>query len=138
MKISLLAAPRGLYCGECLGFQRGTYEGCRSGKGECLKYRGICKIFKCCLNERKLDFCYQCTEFPCKKFREFFETKEWYNEVTGNLRRMKEIGLNKWLKEQENRVKILKNCAKSKGIFHCSECKEQPCNKLKRKPLTPA
>ena len=138
MKISLLAAPCGLYCGECLGFQRRTCKGCRSGKGECLKYRGICKIFECCLNEKKLDFCYQCNQFPCKKFKDFFETKEWYEEVTNNLKRIEKIGLDKWLKEQEKRVKILKNCAKLKGIKHCSECKEWPCSKMKREPLKPA
>jgi len=137
MKISLLAAPCGLYCEECLAFQRGTCKGCRSGKGECLKYRGICNIFECCLNERKLDFCFQCVEFPCRNFKDFFETKEWYDEVTSNLKRMKKIGLEKWLKEQEKRVKTLKRCARSKGIFHCSECKERPCKLLKREPLKP-
>jgi len=133
-----LAAPCGLYCGECLGLERGTCEGCRSGKGECLKYRAICKIYECCVNDKRHDFCYQCLEFPCKKFKDFFETVEWYDEVTNNLKRMKEIGLKKWLKEQEKRVKILKNCAESKGFIHCSQCKEWPCDKLKREPLTSA
>ncbi len=137
-KISLIAAPCGLYCGECLGFQRGTCKGCRSGKGECLKYRKVCRIFECCLNRRKFDFCYQCSDFPCKKIKNFFDTEEWYDEVTNNQKRIKQTGLNKWLKEQEKRVKKLKNCAKSKGLFHCSECEEWPCNKLKREPLTPS
>lgn len=51
---------------------------------------------------------------------------------------MKEIGLEKWLRKQERRVEALKECAKSKRIKHCSECKEWPCKILKREPLKPA
>jgi len=138
MSISWLAAPCGLYCGECLGFQRGTCQGCRSGVGECLQYRKICGIYECCINGRRLDFCHQCHEFPCKKFNEFFQTPEWHNEVVNSLKRMKEIGLDKWLKSEEARVSSLKDCATRKGIAHCSQCKDRPCPKLKREPLTPA
>jgi len=138
MVINWLAAPCGLYCGECLGFQRGTCKGCRSGAGECLKYRKICRIYECCIAERKFDFCNQCDEFPCKKFNEFFETPAWYSEVVNNLERIKEVGVEKWLKEEETRVNSLKECASQKGVAHCSECKDWPCEKLKRPPLTPA
>ena len=132
-----LVAPCGLYCGECLGFQRGTCDGCRSGSGECLKYRKICGIFECCIIKKKLELCNQCNQFPCKKFNKFFETPEWYSEVVNNLKRIKKVGLKKWLKEQEIRVEKLKECAEEKGLKHCSQCNEWPCRYLDRPPLTP-
>lgn len=132
-----LVAPCGLYCGECLGFQRGTCEGCRSGRGECLKYRKRCGIFDCCIIEKKFDLCGECDQFPCEKFKEFFETPAWHKEVIGNLKRIKEVGVKVWLKEQEKRVDELKKCTSKKGIKHCSECKDWPCKKLQRSPLKP-
>ncbi len=131
----LLASPCGLYCGECSAFQDGTCKGCRSNLGVCLKYRKACGIYDC--DKREFDFCGECEEFPCKKFNKFFNTREWYDEVTNNLKRIKKIGLEKWLEEQEKRVNILKKCATGKGITHCSQCKDWPCKKLKRPPLTP-
>jgi len=132
-----LIAPCGLYCGECSGFQDGLCEGCLSRKGLCLKYTKICNIYSCCVDERKLSFCSECKDFPCKKFTKFFNTPVWYNEVTDNLKRIKKIGAEKFLKEQVKRVEGLIKCAREKGIEHCSKCKEWPCKKLKRPPLVP-
>ena len=53
-------------------------------------------------------------------------------------RRIKEVGVEKWLEEEETRVNSLKECASQKGVAHCSECKLWPCEKLKRPPLSPS
>ncbi len=132
-----LIAPCGIYCGECSGFQDGRCEGCLSRKGLCLKYTKICKIYSCCADERGLKFCSECADFPCDKFTKFFNTPAWYNEVVDNLKRIKNIGLERYLKEQVKRVEGLIKCATKKGIEHCSKCKEWPCKKLKRPPLVP-
>ena len=132
-----LIAPCGLYCGECKAFQNERCRGCISRKGLCLKYTKICKIYSCCAERRKLRFCGECKDFPCEKFTKFFNTLAWYNEVVNNLIRIKKIGAEKFLKEQVKRVKGLIRCTKEKRIKHCSQCKQWPCEKLKRPPLVP-
>ncbi len=133
-----LIAPCGLYCGECLGFQDGRCRGCLSRKGLCLKYTKICKIYSCCVDKKGLRICSKCKEFPCEKFTKFFDTAAWYGEVVRNLQRIRKIGIGKFLEKQVKRVSQLITCAKEKGIKHCSECKDWPCEKPKRPPLTPA
>jgi len=132
-----LIAPCGLYCGECWAFQEGKCGGCISRKGLCLKYTQICKIFSCCVEKRGLRVCGQCQEFPCKKFRAFFNTPAWYKEVIGNLRRVEKVGLREFLSEQVKRVNQLISCAREHGIAHCSQCPDWPCKLLKRPPLVP-
>jgi len=130
------ASPCGLYCRECKAVKDGLCKGCRSSQGLCLKYRKVCGIYMCA-KEKDIEFCFECTDFPCIKFKEFFKTPIWYNEVTGNLRRMKEVGVDKWVAEQEELVNVLERCSVNKGVNHCSECKEWPCNKLSKPPLVP-
>lgn len=134
-----LVAPCGLYCGECLGFQDGRCQGCLSRKGLCLKYSKICKIYDCCLNEKKIRFCNECKNFPCENF-DFFKDGEydWFSEVVTNLKIIKRVGVEKFLNIEVKRVKRLIKCANQKGISHCVECNDWPCEKLKRPPLTPA
>lgn len=132
-----LIAPCGLYCGECEAFQDRRCGGCVSRQGLCLKYTKICKIYSCCVDRRRLRFCSDCRDFPCERFSKFFNTPVWYDEVLSNLKRIKNEGVNKLLKEQVKRVKKLIKCAKEKGIKHCSQCKKWPCRKLKRPPLVP-
>ena len=134
-----LLAPCGLYCGECLAFQDKRCKGCISRKGLCLKYSKICKIFDCCINEKKSRFCNECGEFPCENFK-FFKDEEydWFSEVVKRLKEIKEIGIKNFLNKEVKRVEGLINCANQKRIKHCSECKDWPCKKLKRPPLIPA
>jgi len=135
---SKLVAPCGLYCGECLGFQDGRCGGCLLRKGLCLKYSKICKIYDCCINDRKFRFCNECSNFPCKNFKFFIDEDNWIFFVVKNLERIKKIGIQKFLNEEVKRVEGLIDCAKEKGIKHCSECKDWPCEKLKRPSLVPA
>lgn len=132
-----LIAPCGLYCGECSAFQNGGCGGCISRKGLCLKYTKICKIYSCCVEKKGLKVCSQCQEFPCEKFGAFFNTLAWYNEVVGNLKRIEEIGMEKFLAEQVKRVNRLISCAKRHNVVHCGLCKDWPCKMLKRSPLVP-
>lgn len=132
-----LVAPCGLYCGECEAFQDERCGGCISRKGLCLKYTEICKIYSCCVDKKSLRFCGDCELFPCERFANFFGTPVWYDEVVSNLKTIKNEGVEKFLKEQVNRVIKLISCAEEKEIKHCILCKWQPCEKLKRPPLVP-
>jgi hypothetical protein len=132
-----LVAPCGLYCGECLGFQDERCGGCVSRKGLCLKYSKICNIYECCVAERKHRFCSECRDFPCKKIDNFFNTPEWHTQVVTNLKQINEIGVKQFLNREVKRVIKLINCAKKRGIQHCSKCKDWPCENLSRPALVP-
>lgn len=134
-----LIAPCGLYCGECWAFQDGRCNGCISRKGLCLKYSKICNIYDCCINKKKLRFCNKCDNFPCKNFK-FFEDEEydWLSEIKKNQKKIRKFGVQNFLKEQVKRVKGLIKCANQKGIKHCAQCRNWPCEKLNRPPLVPA
>ncbi|MFC1911583.1 DUF3795 domain-containing protein [Chloroflexota bacterium] len=138
LKDENLVSPCGLYCGECLGFQDGTCGGCISRKGLCLKYSKTCNIYECCVVERKHRFCNECRDFPCGKINTFFDTPEWHDEVVHNLEQISTIGIKQFLSKQVQRVVELLNCAKKNGIKHCSQCKNWPCEKIRRQPLMPA
>ena len=61
-------APCGVYCGACPSFNK-TCLGCASEdktQDRCSKWG--CKIRNCCYNLKRLDYCVNCEQFPCKIF----------------------------------------------------------------------
>lgn len=83
--IFLLAAPCGIYCGECppykakdnpkllehlvtAGMKRDALPcpGCRAGEGRCPAIAAECETYLC-VKQKEVDFCYQCKDFPCEK-----------------------------------------------------------------------
>lgn len=49
---------------------RGPYcNGCRGDRS--VQWSGDCKIRLCCVEERHLEFCSDCAEFPCAKLSEW-------------------------------------------------------------------
>lgn len=134
-----LIAPCGLYCGECEAFQDERCGGCISRKGLCLKYSGLCKIYDCCINSKKLRFCCECQEFPCRNFKFFEDTDyDWFGEVVENLKKIKAGSAENFLQEQAARVEDLIKCAEARGVKHCVACPAWPCPKMSRPPLGPA
>ena len=67
----------------------------------------ICPLYDCCQNQKSLEHCGVCDDFPCKTFlelrdpslsdEEFKETLEMRKKA---LKRRTEIGTTSWLKEQ--------------------------------------
>jgi hypothetical protein len=54
------------------------------------------------------------------------------------MKQIKEIGLSNFLKKKESWVKEREECAVKRGVKYCDECKEWPCELLKRPVLVPA
>ena len=135
-----LVAPCGLYCGECTGFLSGECEGCRSNKGLSIEYQKYCKIYKCATS-KNLDLCLDCESFPCKFFdffkAETLESSAWFLDVWCNMKQVKEYGVSKFLKAKEKWLEKRKACAAKRGIKYCDECKQWPCELLKREILIP-
>jgi len=101
-----LAAPCGLYCGACIDYliYKGCHScGCKCGKCDALERHEACDIYKCCVEQRGHEACYECIEFPCSLLIRFCHNPVWLHhlQVIENLRRRKAIGTEKWLKEQK-------------------------------------
>jgi len=119
-----LAAPCGIYCGACRqyllwkkdlleerGYKIGC-KGCRIRNKNCAFIRRYCPALK----KKELDYCYECEQFPCQKLQKIDSLyRERYSvNMVENLKRIEEIGVEKWLQEQ-------------KELYTCPECGGEIC-----------
>jgi hypothetical protein len=73
------AIEKRMYCKGC-----GNPEVCWSPK---------CEIMKCCKQEKKLDDCSACTEFPCERITEHGKLNKRYQEAVEYLEARKADGV---------------------------------------------
>jgi hypothetical protein len=62
--------------------------------------------FRRCAEEKKVTWCFQCPEFPCKRLEDFSKIHQvngiWHHkEVIKNLQFMKDRGVEEWIKQQD-------------------------------------
>jgi len=98
---NVLASPCGLYCGECLYYEK-QCRGCVSSGGR--PSWGRCKTYACTV-EKKVEHCGECSEFPCTLFlsrysRELGPWRVFYK--AGQLIYRKKIGTVSWVKEKSS------------------------------------
>jgi len=62
--------------------------GCRGDRSE--HWSPDCWILKCCVDDKGLDYCHQCGDFPCVKLSEWAEGDERYGEAVDRLKGMKQ------------------------------------------------
>lgn len=114
-----LAAPCGIYCGECplykakdspelmnrllaggLSREQVPCPGCRAIQGNCPVIPSQCETY-ICASRNKVDFCYQCSDFPCAKLNPASDRANIlpHNLKVFNLCYIKEKGLNKFIEE---------------------------------------
>lgn len=74
---------------------KGSCNGCR--EEQCKLYKS-CKV-RACIEVKKVDFCFQCSEFPCEHTG--FDTHLYNRHVKIN-QRMEEIGIEKYYEEVKN------------------------------------
>jgi endogenous inhibitor of DNA gyrase (YacG/DUF329 family) len=89
-----------------LSNQKASCKGCRSevvsSTSLLLPGQNLgCEIKNCCF-ERGFRFCYECPDFACGKL---IKLKEHYPFCLRNLKRMKDVGIERWLEEQRVKVK---------------------------------
>lgn len=94
-----LATPCGLYCGECLFYEK-PCKGCVPSGGK--PSWGKCKTHACA-TEKKVEHCGECIEFPCSLFlnqysRELGPWRVFYK--AGQLLYRKKIGTVAWVDEK--------------------------------------
>jgi len=68
---------------------------CKGGSGW-----GDCPVRKCCIT-KGIDFCFECSEFPCVLWDEKGKYSNVFNRAKiERLQKMKEIGVEEWIKKQ--------------------------------------
>ena len=142
-----LVSACGLYCGACgiymatqendserilqyavvlnQTFEETLCDGC-GAKRKSLHCSRMC-IFINCKQQKGVDFCSECEEFPCKALHEFTSKMPHRIEVIESQTRMKEIGIKNWLFEMKEHF----SCAQCKTInsaYHlaCRKCGAMP------------
>ena len=118
----------GLYCGLCSKYQseaRTRCVGCKLGE-----QHSWCSIWNCCVRKRGFETCAECDEvFSCEMFSRR-RVAEWI-PAAGNLKQIKEIGLDKWLGEQRERQALLEGLLQDYNdgrsmSFYCTSCARVP------------
>jgi len=145
-----LAAVCGLFCGACEFFRAGQdhtlpkrqeflqrvaarlgylaldsfrCDGCL-GQGHLTPWCRNCEIKLCPALQFGMTRCSDCPDFPCLRVSNFNDDgMQHHAEVLKNLRRFKEIGVNNWAKQEEERWRC-PQCGNSfawydRSCFHC-------------------
>ena len=111
----------GLYCGGCKNFKEHlNCQGCRNEK----ELVDDCPTRECCINKGYLH-CGECIDFPCSVLNDFYNDGIRHHELAfENILKIKKIGLDNWLLEQEEEHTCL--CGKRKFWFS-SKCSNESC-----------
>ena len=125
-----LIAPCGLYCGGCRRYQARTDKalreriaekqgvpvedvfvcaGCRPMRGR-VKIAGgepVCDTYACAVDDKKVEFCYQCEDFPCLKLAPCADRAQEipHNTKVYNLILLQKLGIDSWLDSYESLLK---------------------------------
>jgi len=107
-----LAAPCGMDCSHCTGYLNKEYGHKGKSKIECAGCRARDKkcafVIKRCekLRKHKIEFCYECGEFPCEQIEKLearYLKNGYANSFIANNLRIREIGEAAFLEEQRKR-----------------------------------
>ena len=148
IKLKELTAPCGLDCFNCEVYEENITEalktmlarklgrdkeslsckGCRTQNG-CSVFPFPCKTLQC-VDSKGVAFCFECEDFPCKDYAKKLSEShkgdkrfKYRHELPSNLKRIRKIGTQEWLKEQKTRWR----CPQCGGIikfyhYTCSDC----------------
>jgi hypothetical protein len=111
MENTILATPCGLFCGDC-EFLGNLCRGCEQVQGKPFwtaqfKFE-FCPLYDCCFNQKQLEHCGMCNDFPCNTFNLLRdpslsdeEAAKALQKRKSDLMRRKEIGTEAWLDERK-------------------------------------
>jgi hypothetical protein len=79
--------------------------------------------FRKCVKEKEVTYCFECKDFPCEKLVDFSKTRPHRALGVGNLKQLKEMNLEEWLKQQEKRW-TCSSCGKKLHWYSekCPDC----------------
>lgn len=93
----------GIYCGACKNYKKNmNCMGCRYEK----ELVNDCPT-RLCAFKKGLLHCGECENFPCDELNNFYNDGNQHHKLAfQNILRIKEIGIENWLSEQEKKVII--------------------------------
>lgn len=94
----------GLNCGLCPMFLNGNCPGCGGGEGN-----QSCKIARCSMEHNGVEYCFQCSEYPCEKYEHIddFDSFITHRNRKADLEKAKQYGMEAYNAEQVEKIKIL-------------------------------
>jgi len=126
-------APCGVYCGACPSFGK-TCLGCASESREQKRTsKWTCGIRRCCYDAKKLDYCIECDEFPCRTYRAKLLKSHvgdprfrYRHEIPRIFPKLLKDGVEEFLRHQAERW----SCPRCGGrvlfyLYECSRCKDR-------------
>jgi hypothetical protein len=112
----------GLDCGLCPRFYTVGHSRCPGCVGpDFFKKHPSCSFITCCVKKKNLEVCAECSEFPCSKFKSEQEYQQRQGsssyppeiKILPNLNFIKKNGIEKFIKQQRNRIKLLQMMIKN-------------------------
>lgn len=130
----VLVGSCGAYCGLCPKYYSNDDDHCPGCREK--EEHSQCRIYRCCDNLKEYFTCGECGEFPCPMYtHKKLGSKSWNDALLVNIKTIREIGLENWLKQQYQRKLILRTILKkySNGHsikFYCAVCQLMPLDLL--------
>jgi hypothetical protein len=134
-----LIAPCGIYCGACRRYLAGTDKalreqiaeergvpveevyvcaGCRPMRGRVKMAGGepACDTYACAVNDKKVEFCYQCQDFPCPKLAPCLDLAERspHNTKMYSLMLLQKLGIDALIEKYPSILKQYRQGKKPK------------------------
>lgn len=130
----LLFSLCGLNCSLCPLFVRKQCSGCIEGS-MCYK---TCNIAPCSIEHGGVDYCFECGEYPCRKYDEVDKHDSLITHINqlNDIKKAQRIGIEKYNQKQAQKVKILNNFLKNynpgndKDVFFCTAVNLLPLDEL--------
>jgi len=105
----------GINCGLCPRFYTEGSSKCPGCAGpDFFSKHPPCSFITCCAKEKNLEACGQCSEYPCLKFGKEIKTDSFvtHRKIFQNQDFIKKHGLVKFLGQQKQRIKLLREMIK--------------------------
>ena len=121
----VLIAPCGMNCGICSGYLAHKYDakskgirmpyctGCRPRDKKCAFLKKRCNL----LLSYKVQYCYECSDYPCERLRHIDNRYKKYFRMSmiENLEFIKENGIKQLLKKEQEKWK----CPECEAVICC-------------------
>jgi uncharacterized protein DUF3795 len=89
----------GLNCARSDLLEQNECHGCRGSQEH--HWSPNCK-FLACAGSKGLNYCFECDRLPCEMLKAFAADGHEHHRLTvENLHKMKELGLDKWIQQQD-------------------------------------
>ncbi len=113
----------GLNCGLCGYRLQGGCNGCFKDSFCAAQ----CPMAPCSIKHGNLQYCFECDEYPCKHYDGFdsYDTLVLHRNQRKDMQRAKEIGIDAYRAEQQEKVKLLNRLLEAyddgkRQVFYCA------------------